>query len=327
MSSTTGSSAHRQMSVPLGTEGVVVEEALLRGAARDWLALLKPGVMSLVVFSGAVGLLVAPVPVKPMLAVAVILSIAAGAGAAGAINMWYDRDIDVLMARTANRPIPAGRISADSALGFGISLAMLSVVVLWLASNALAAAILAASIGFYVFVYTIWLKRRTPHNIVIGGAAGAFPPLIGWVAATGSVSTLPLLLFAIVFLWTPPHFWALSLFTSNDYERAGVPMLPVVKGARRTRESVLFYTLWLLPVSLLPYILGLAGPVYGGVALALGLMFVWYAVRVLYDHQDIDGVSLTRDAPAKAAFRYSLLYLFLLFSGLVLDHWWGALLG
>ncbi len=327
MSSTSGSSTHRHMSVPLGGDGVVVADALLRGAARDWIALLKPGVMSLVVFSGAVGLLVAPVPVKPILAIAVILSIAAGAGAAGAINMWYDRDIDALMARTSNRPIPAGRISAGGALGFGVSLAILSVLVLWLASNALAASILVISISFYVFVYTIWLKRRTPHNIVIGGAAGAFPPLIGWVAATGSVSTLPLLLFAIVFLWTPPHFWALALFTSSDYERARIPMLPVVKGARRTRESVLFYTLWLLPVSLLPYILGLAGPIYGGVALALGLMFVWYAIRVLCDHQDISGASLTRDAPAKAAFRYSLLYLFVLFAGLVLDHWWGALLG
>lgn len=320
------SSTDTLISAPGATDHALLDHALLGGSARDWLALLKPRVMSLVVFSGAVGLLVAPKAVNPILAIAVILSIAAGAGAAGAINMWYDRDIDALMRRTARRPIPSGRISAEGALGFGASLAVLSVVVMWLASNVLAAAILAASIGFYVFIYTMWLKRRTPQNIVIGGAAGAFPPVIGWAAATGSVSALPLLLFAIVFFWTPPHFWSLALFASGDYERAGVPMLPVVKGARRTRREIFAYTLLLLPVSLLPYLLHLTGPIYGISALVLTLGFVWYSVMVLRDRQDVDGRSLTRDAPAKAAFKFSLLYLFVLFGALVLDHWFGGLL-
>ncbi len=297
------------------------DQSLLGGTARDWIALLKPRVMSLVVFSGAAGLLVAPVPIDPVLAIAVIISIAAGSGASGAINMWYDRDIDAIMRRTAQRPIPAGRISPQGALTFGITLALLSVGLMWFASNALAAAVLALSILFYVFIYTMWLKRRTPQNIVIGGAAGAFPPIIGWAAATGSISTLPLLMFALIFFWTPPHFWSLALFASEDYERAGVPMMPVAKGARRTRWEILIYTALLLPISILPWSLGLAGPVYLIAALGLSSAFLYYAVAVLREPQDRSGVSLNRDAAAKAAFKYSLIYLFALLGALVIDHW------
>ncbi len=320
------SDAVRQSAVdPAGTPAgeALLDQALLGGTARDWVALLKPRVMSLVVFSGAAGLLVAPVPLNPVLAVAVIISIAAGSGASGAINMWYDRDIDAIMRRTARRPIPAGRISPDGALIFGIGLALLSVVMMWFASNLLAAGILALSILFYVFVYTMWLKRRTPQNIVIGGAAGAFPPIIGWAAATGSISALPLLMFALIFFWTPPHFWSLALFASEDYERAGVPMMPVAKGARRTRWEILVYTALLLPISVAPWYMGLAGRLYLAASLGLSLAFLWYAVAVVRDRQDASGVSLTRDAPAKAAFKYSLIYLFALLGAMVIDHWIG----
>ena len=219
----------------------------------DWLALLKPRVITLVVFTGIIGMMVAPGHLHPVLAFAAILAIAVGAGASGAINMWYERDIDALMRRTAKRPIPSGRVAPEEALGFGVTLAIGSVIVLGLATNLLAAAILAVSIGFYVFIYTIWLKRRTPQNIVIGGAAGAFPPLIGWVAVTGHIALLPLLLFAIIFVWTPPHFWSLALWAHADYERAGVPMLPVVAGAKATRRQIVLYTLVLVPLSVLPW--------------------------------------------------------------------------
>jgi protoheme IX farnesyltransferase len=321
MSDTARQSAVDTVGAPHGD--ALLDQALLGGTARDWVALLKPRVMSLVVFSGAAGLLVAPVPVNPILAVAVIISIAAGSGASGAINMWYDRDIDAIMRRTARRPIPAGRISPEGALTFGVGLALLSIVMMWFASNVLAAGILALSILFYVFVYTMWLKRRTPQNIVIGGAAGAFPPIIGWAAATGSISALPLLMFALIFFWTPPHFWSLALFASEDYERAGVPMMPVAKGARRTRLEILVYTALLLPISVAPWYLGLAGPLYLLAALGLSLAFLWYAVAVVRDQQDASGVSLTRDAPAKAAFKYSLIYLFALLGAMVIDHWIG----
>jgi protoheme IX farnesyltransferase len=234
--------------------------------------------------------------------------------------MWYDRDIDALMRRTANRPIPAGRIEASEALAFGVTLACASVIVMGLAANAAAAALLALSICFYVFVYTVWLKRRTPQNIVIGGAAGAFPPVIGWAAVTGDVGLLPLLMFLIVFLWTPPHFWSLSLFASGDYARAGVPMLPVVAGARATRRQIVLYTGLLVAASLSPWALGLAGPIYGVSAIALGGAFLWQSWRVWRDAQDEAGVSLTRDAPAKLAFRFSLYYLFVLFLALAVDR-------
>jgi protoheme IX farnesyltransferase len=287
---------------------------------RDWITLLKPRVLTLVVFTGWVGLLVAPGHLHPVLAATAILCITVAAGAAGAINMWFDRDIDALMRRTANRPIPAGRIAPGEALAFGVALASLSVLVMGLATNLAAAVVLALSIGFYVFIYTMWLKRRTPQNIVIGGAAGAFPPVIGWAAVTGSIDLMPLLMFAIIFFWTPPHFWALSLYASGDYERAGVPMLPVVAGARETRRQILYYTLLLVPITLVPWALGETGPVYGGAALLLGLGFIYYVVRVMTDRQDPTGVSLTRDAPARAAFRYSILYLFALFGVLAVDH-------
>ena len=286
----------------------------------DFFALLKPRVMTLVVFTGFIGMVVAPGHLHPVLAFASILALAVGAGASGAINMWYERDIDALMRRTAKRPIPAGRVAPEEALGFGVTLAVGSVVVMGLAANLVAAAILALSISFYVFVYTIWLKRRTPQNIVIGGAAGAFPPVIGWAAVTGHVGLLPLLLFAIVFVWTPPHFWALSLWAHDDYERAGVPMLPVVAGARATRRQIVAYTLVLVPLSVLPWVLHLTGPIYGLTAAALGLSFLVSVVGVARDKQDAAGVSLTRDKPAKAAFRLSILYLFGLFAALAADH-------
>jgi len=288
--------------------------------AADWIALLKPRVLTLVVFTGAIGLIIAPSHMNPLMACIAILCITMAAGAAGAINMWYDRDIDAIMQRTSTRPIPAGRITPNSALAYGVFLSALSVVLMAFAANIDAAAWLAISIGFYVFVYTIWLKRRTPQNIVIGGAAGAFPPMIGWAAATGHVTLLPILLFAIIFFWTPPHFWALSLYASGDYERAGVPMLPVVKGPRHTRVSVFVYTLILVPVTLIPFILGLAGRFYGIAALALGAAFVAYAWRVLFEPQDATGKSLNRDAAAKAAFKYSILYLFLLFGACAIDR-------
>ncbi|MBX6374777.1 MAG: protoheme IX farnesyltransferase [Acetobacteraceae bacterium] len=287
---------------------------------RDWIALLKPRVMSLVVFTGLIGLLVAPVRLHPTLALTAVLCIAVAAGAAGAINMWYDRDIDARMRRTANRPIPAGRITPEAALGFGVTLAVASVVVMALATNWLAAGVLALSIAFYVFVYTMWLKRRTPQNIVIGGAAGAFPPVVGWAAATGTVGLEPLLLFAIIFAWTPPHFWALSLYAHQDYARAGVPMLPVVAGARETRRQILLYTLLLAPLGLSPWLLGLTGPAYAVVAALLGAGFLYQAWRVLRDEQDAEGRSLTRDAPARRCFRYSLLYLAVLFAALAADR-------
>ena len=288
--------------------------------AGDWLALLKPRVMTLVVFTGLVGLLVAPGRLHPVLALTAILCIAVGAGAAGAINMWYDRDIDAVMRRTARRPIPDGRIAPADALGFGIALAVASVLVMGLATNIAAGASLAASIAFYVFVYTIWLKRRTPQNIVIGGAAGAFPPLIGWVAVTGHVALTPLVLFAIIFFWTPPHFWSLALYAHGDYARAGVPMLPVAAGARATRRQIMLYTLFLVPLTLLPWALGEAGRIYGFAALGLGLGFLVSAWRVWRDVQDEAGRSLTKDAPARAAFRYSILYLFVLFAAFVVDR-------
>ena len=287
---------------------------------RDWFALLKPRVMTLVVFTGAIGLLLAPGHLNPVLGITAILCIAVGAGAAGVINMWYDRDIDLVMRRTASRPIPAGRVAPHEALAFGVMLATASVLTMALATNVVAAAVLAGSIGFYVFVYTMWLKRRTVQNIVIGGAAGAFPPVIGWAAVTGNIGLLPALMFLIVFVWTPPHFWSLSLYACGDYERAGVPMLPVIHGARSTRRHVMAYTVVLVMVSLLPCVLGLAGPVYGLSAGVLGVGFVACAWRVVIDGVGAEGTSLTKDAPARATFRYSLAYLAVLFSALAIDR-------
>ncbi|WP_448189088.1 heme o synthase [Azospirillum sp. sgz301742] len=277
----------------------------------DFIELLKPRVMSLVVFTGFAGLVVAPGHLHPLLAAVAVLCIAVGAGASGAINMWYDRDIDAVMARTAKRPIPTGRVEPDEALAFGVFLAVAAVVVMGLAVNWVAAGILALATLFYVFVYTMWLKRRTPQNIVIGGAAGAFPPMIGWAAVTGGVDVASIALFALIFLWTPPHFWALALFRSGDYARAGVPMLPVVEGAEVTKRQMLLYTLLLLPAAMAPFFLGIAGYAYLAGAVVLGSLFVLCAVRVLTG---------TDDKPAKQMFGFSILYLFLLFALLVGEH-------
>ncbi len=287
---------------------------------RDWIALLKPRVMTLVVFTGLIGLLVAPGHLHPVLAYTAVLCSAVAAGACGAINMWYDRDIDALMRRTRNRPIPAGRIAPGEALGFGVTLAVAAVIVMGLAINLAAASVLALSIGFYVFVYTMWLKRRTPQNIVIGGAAGAFPAVIGWAAVTGSVDLVPLILFAIVFFWTPPHFWSLALWANDDYRRANVPMLPVVAGAKETRRQIVLYSLVLVPLSLAPCAVGFSGPVYALAAMVLGAGFLLCVWRVARDRQDAAGVSLTGDAPARAAFKYSIIYLFVLFAALAVDR-------
>jgi len=284
---------------------------------RDFLALTKPRVMSLVVFTGLAGMLVAPTPIHPVLGFTAILCIALGAGAAAALNMWYEADIDALMKRTASRPLPAGRMDRQSALHFGVGLAFFSVLLMGLAANWLAAAILAVSILFYVFVYTIWLKRRTPQNIVIGGAAGAFPPMIGWAAATGDVTLLPILLFTLIFLWTPPHFWALSLFVRSDYAAAGVPMLPVVAGPRVTRQHILLYALPMAAAAVAPWPLGLAGPVYGIAAAALSLLFLALALQVLANR----AVEPAAMKPEKRLFAFSILYLFGVFGALVLDRW------
>jgi protoheme IX farnesyltransferase len=284
-------------------------------AVGDYVQILKPRVMSLVVFTGFVGLAVAPGHLHPVLAAIAVLCIAIGAGASGAINMWYDRDIDAVMRRTAQRPLPAGRMEPGEALGFGIVLAVGSTVVMGLAVNWAAAALLALTIAFYVFVYTIWLKRRTPQNIVIGGAAGALPPLIGWAAATGDIGWGALALFAIIFFWTPPHFWALSLYSSREYAAAGVPMLPVVAGPRETKKQMLLYTVVLWPVTLAPWLLGLAGPFYAGGVAALSLAFSGAAIRVWRDQGD---------RSARQMFAFSLLYLFLIFTLLLADHSAGA---
>jgi protoheme IX farnesyltransferase len=286
----------------------------------DWFALLKPRVMTLVVFTAIIGLLVAPMPIHPVLGIAAILCIAVAAGACGAINMWYDRDIDALMRRTARRPIPAGRIEPGAALGFGLTLAVASVAVMGLATNWVAAGWLAFSVFFYVVIYTMWLKRRTPQNIVIGGAAGAFPPVIGWAAATGDVGLMPLIMFAIIFMWTPPHFWALSLWAHGDYARAKVPMLPVTHGARETRRQVMIYTVALVPVTLAPWFVGFSGLAYAGVATLLGAVFLAQSWRVLREPQDETGRSLVNDAAARATFRFSLYYLFALFGALAIDR-------
>jgi heme o synthase len=284
---------------------------------RDILALTKPRVMSLVVFSGLCGMLAAPELPPFVLGFTAILCIALGAGACGALNQWYEADIDAKMRRTAKRPLPAGRMDRQSALHFGVGLGGFSVLLMGLAANWLAAALLAVSILFYVLVYTVWLKPRTAQNIVIGGAAGAFPPLIGWVAATGHVATLPLLLFAIIFLWTPPHFWALSLFVRSDYASAGIPMLPVVAGIEKTRRQVFLYSVPMAAAAIAPWPLKLAGPIYGGCAAVLSFVFLVLAARVL-----VNGARTPDQMePEKHLFGYSVFYLFALFAVLVADRW------
>ena len=284
---------------------------------RDLVALTKPRVMSLVVFTGLCGLLAAPVQLPLVLGFTAILCIALGAGAAGALNQWYEADLDVLMRRTANRPLPAKRMDRQTALHFGVGLSVFSVVLMDLATNHLAAVLLAVSILFYVLVYTVWLKRRTAQNIVIGGAAGAFPPLIGWVAATGQIDLLPALLFAIIFLWTPPHFWALSLFVRSDYAAAKVPMLPVVAGIRNTRPQILLYSVSVVVAAILPFALGLTGLIYGISAAVLNTVFIILAAAVFANHaEDPAGMK-----PERRLFTFSILYLFGLFAALVVDRW------
>jgi protoheme IX farnesyltransferase len=278
---------------------------------RDYAILLKPRVMSLVVFTALVGMLLAPAAIDPFVGLAAIACIALGAGASGAINMWYDRDIDSVMQRTMNRPLPAGRLRPRAALLFGTTLAAGSVVTMAMLVNLMAAALLALTIVYYVFVYTMWLKRRTPQNIVIGGASGAFPPMIGWAAATGDVGWGALALFAIIFLWTPPHSWALALFRKGDYDRAGVPMMPVVAGERSTRAQILAYTCALVPVTFLPIAIGTSTWLYGLAAAVLGAEMLRHALRVFRD----DGVS-----SARGMFFFSILYLFLIFAALLLDR-------
>jgi len=281
----------------------------------EFVELMKPRVMSLVVFTALTGMLAAPGSIHPVIGVIALLAIAMGAGASGALNMWYDADIDARMARTAARPIPRGRVTGGEALTFGSILAVLSILTLGVLVNWTAGALLALTIGFYLFVYTMWLKRRTPQNIVIGGAAGAFPPMIGWAAVTGSVSVESVLMFLIIFMWTPPHFWALALYRCRDYERAGVPMLPVVAGAEETRRQIWLYSLILVPLAITPVLIGLAGIVYGVVSAVLGAVFLYLAwnVRRITEGREADQA-------ARQLFVFSILYLFLLFAVLLVEH-------
>lgn len=281
--------------------------ANLAARVLDFITLMKPRVMALAVFTALVGLMIAPVRPDPILGFVAIFAIAAGGGAAGVLNMWYEADIDALMTRTAGRPIPRGTVSRPEALAFGVILACCAVAALALAANFKAAALLAFAIFFYVVVYTIWLKRSTPQNIVIGGAAGALPPVIGWVAATGEIALEPIILFLIVFLWTPSHFWALSLNCTDEYQRAGVPMLPVVAGRAGTTRQILIYSIALFPISLLPWALGFAGAVYGAAAAVGGAMYVALALKL------IKSGSADR-RPAHRLFAFSILYLFVLFA-------------
>ena len=293
-------------------------ETALPADWRDLFALTKPRVMSLVVFTALCGLLAAPGEVHPVLAFSSILAIALGAGASGALNQWYEAGLDAKMKRTAGRPLPAGRLDPQTALQFGVGLAAFSLFLMLFASNWQATLLLAASILFYVFVYTMWLKPRTPQNIVIGGAAGAFPPLIGWVAVTGTIAPLPVLLFLLIFLWTPPHFWALALFVRSDYAAAGIPMMPVVAGEASTRRQILFYALIMAAAAIAPWPLGYTGALYGWTAVVLSAVFVLLSIQV--------GTRTTGEGdtmqPEKRLFAYSIAYLFILFGAVVADHWW-----
>jgi protoheme IX farnesyltransferase len=308
---------HRQQPGSLAAIHLVSEASV-----GDYLALMKPRVMSLVVFTALVGLLVAPGHIHPVIAFTALLCIAVGAGAAGALNMWFDADIDAVMTRTARRPIPSGRVAPREALAFGMTLAAGSVVVLGLLVDWLAALLLAFTIFFYIVIYTMWLKRATPQNIVIGGAAGAFPPMIGWAAATGSIGIEPVLLFLLVFFWTPPHFWALSLNRTEDYARARIPMLPVVAGAAETRRQILLYSLSLVPIGAAPWLMGYADAIYGVTALVAGGLMAALAWRLF-----AEGAGPKAAAFAKQLFGFSILYLFVLFAVLLVEGVVGGLLG
>ena len=291
------------------------ELAVFEPSVSDFFTLMKPRVMSLVIFTALVGMVTADGSIHPVLAAIALLCIAVGAGASGALNMWYDADIDAEMARTAARPIPRGRVTEDEALGFGVVLSIGSVLTLGVLVNWVAGALLALTIAFYVFIYTIWLKRRTPQNIVIGGAAGAFPPMVGWASITGTVSIESVVLFLLIFMWTPPHFWALSLYRCRDYERAGVPMLPVVAGPDETRKQILIYSVLLVATAAVPLFIGLGGIAYGIISTVLGLVFLWCAWRVWKVREGREA-----DKVAKQLFLFSILYLFLLFAVLLAEH-------
>ena len=284
-------------------------------SVHDYWTLMKPRVMSLVILTALTGMVAAPGSIHPVLGFIAILSISVGAGASGALNMWFDADIDSQMQRTAARPIPRGRVSADDALAFGTFLSAASVLTLGLLVNVTAGALLAMTIGFYLFIYTMWLKRLTPQNIVIGGAAGAFPPMIGWAAVSGNVTIESVLLFAIIFLWTPPHFWALALYRCRDYEKVGVPMLPVVAGPTETRRQIWLYSLVFVPTAIAPYFIGLGGLTYLAVSSIMGAMFLKYAADVKRITEGREG-----DAAAKKLFGFSILYLFALFGVLLIER-------
>ncbi len=293
-------------------------------SAADYVNLMKPRIMMLVVFTGLAGLIAASgmtgVHMHPVMAAIATLAVALGSGAAGAINMWYDSDIDAIMSRTSTRPIPSGAVPRDEALALGLIMSGVSVMLMWLASNWLAAGLLAFSIFYYGVIYTMWLKRATPQNIVIGGGAGAFPPVIGWAAVTGNMPVDAWILFAIIFFWTPPHFWALSLLAHKEYAKVSVPMLPVTHGAKATRTQILLYTLLLVPVSLLPVATGLGGWIYGAVALGLGAVFLAYAVRLVRStagDADAQGADMKL---AKTTFVFSIFYLFALFAAVMVEH-------
>ena len=290
-----------------------LENDTKESSVEDFLSLLKPRVMSLAIFTSICGLFLAPIQMHPFFIFLSILCISIGAGASGAINMWYDQDIDGLMVRTQGRPIPQGKISGLDALGFGVILALVSVLILGLAVNYFAAFLLFFSIFFYVFIYTIWLKRRTPQNIVIGGAAGAFPPVIGWACSTGDVSTFPLILFLIIFMWTPPHFWALALYKDIEYSKAKVPMLPVVKGKKTTKRQIMIYSIILFAVTILPFLFGFSGLLYLISALALNSYFCYLAFRLFKSNED------DKLLYAPKLFKFSILYLYSIFSFLVID--------
>ncbi|MDG1020884.1 MAG: heme o synthase [Emcibacteraceae bacterium] len=290
--------------------------------AGDYFCLLKPRVVSLVIFTAFIGLLVAPGEIHPIIGFTAILCIAVAAGASGCLNMWYEADLDAKMKRTAGRPIPSGKIDPESALHFGVGLSVASVLTMGLLVNVVAAVLLTVTILFYVVVYTMWLKRRTAQNIVIGGASGAFPPMVAWAAVTGDVSLASVTLFAIIFMWTPPHFWALSLYACKDYANAGIPMLPVVSGEKATKNHIMLYTLAMVPVTLLPWYFGFAGLIYGATAALLGGMFIWLSYALLTDKKSVDEDS----ASAKKVFFFSIFYLFALFAVLGIENLIGRVL-
>ena len=309
------------------SEQMATPNAQIYATAGDYLELMKPRIMMLVVFTAAAGLVaaqsVSSIAMNPFMAAMAILAVAIGSGAAGAINMWFDRDIDAVMARTATRPIPSGAVPANEALSLGMIMSGVSIILMWVASNALAAILLGVSILYYGWLYTMVLKRATPQNIVIGGGAGAFPPVIGWAAVTGAAPLDAWILFAIIFFWTPPHFWALSLLAHGEYEKAGVPMLPVTSGASSTRKHIFAYTLLMVPIGLAPVATGLGGWVYLVVAGVLGAVFLRGAARVLRSRAGETDQTPADIKAAKGLFLFSILYLFLLFAAIIVEHGFG----